>query len=125
VPDKVTWEQAHRVREWLLAVLRFAVTLEPADRAAVLAIAEQMDRLGFPANQPSFSFFVRTSTEFCKSIVAAEGAEKRFALSHYLGKIDDDRLRRAFESVLEARQTAGKSPKTRRRQDLWRGLPIR
>jgi len=34
------------VRNWLLAILRFAVTLQQADRAGVLAMAKDMDRRG-------------------------------------------------------------------------------
>ena len=36
---------AKTLRAWQLALLRFAVTLDNADRLAVLAIAAEMDRL--------------------------------------------------------------------------------
>ena len=34
-----------KVRDWLLAILRFAVTLEQTDRTSVLAMAEEMDHM--------------------------------------------------------------------------------
>ena len=36
---------AKTLRAWHLAILRFAVTLDNADRLAVLAIANEIDRL--------------------------------------------------------------------------------
>ena len=39
---------ARAVRDWQLAILRFAVTLDDADRSAVLAIAREIDDLAPP-----------------------------------------------------------------------------
>src|SRR6266404_4587175 len=51
------------------ATLRFAVTLDNADRLAVMAIAGEIDRLGPPHDsKPDFSLFRRTSTELCAAI---------------------------------------------------------
>jgi hypothetical protein len=41
--DAAAQEESQKIRHWLLAILRFAVTLDPS---AVLAMAEEMDRLG-------------------------------------------------------------------------------
>lgn len=56
---------AKTLRAWQLAVLRFAVTLDNADRLAVMAIANEIDRLATQsgAARPDFSFFRRTSAE--------------------------------------------------------------
>jgi hypothetical protein len=44
-------EVSRAIEEWLLSILRFAITLDELDRAAVLAMATHMDRrtFGFPA----------------------------------------------------------------------------
>jgi hypothetical protein len=55
-----------KVRDWLLAILRFAVTLEQADRATVVTMAKEMDGFG-SRDQTAFAFFVRTSSEFCNA----------------------------------------------------------
>ena len=58
------------IDDWLLAVLRFAVTRDEADRSAVLVLAEAMDRSGAsPARPSSFEFFRRSSIELCRAIV--------------------------------------------------------
>ena len=53
----VEWH-AKTLRSWQLAILRFAVTLDNADRLAVMAIAREIDRLGpHHDSEPDFSFF--------------------------------------------------------------------
>lgn len=54
----VDWH-AKTVRGWQLAILRFAVTLDDADRLAVMAIANEIDRLApqSAAARLDFSFF--------------------------------------------------------------------
>jgi hypothetical protein len=61
---------AGTLRAWHLAVLRYAVTLDNADRLAVLRIAREIDRL-YPRQQDSteFEFFRRTSAELCAAIL--------------------------------------------------------
>jgi hypothetical protein len=38
--------RAGRIREWLLLLLRFAITWDPKDEAAALAMADEIDALG-------------------------------------------------------------------------------
>ena len=61
---------AGTLRAWHLAVLRYAVTLDNADRLAVLRIAREIDRL-YPRQDGStdFEFFRRTSAELCAAIL--------------------------------------------------------
>src|SRR4029077_2683589 len=80
-------EESHRIREWLLGMLRFAVTLERCDRAAVMSLAAEMDRLGASKNQSGFTFFTRTSTKLC--IVAKRDFENLAELWLHLEKIND------------------------------------
>ena len=115
---------ARTVRAWQLAILRFAVTLDNADRLAVMAIASEIDRLG-PRHdgKPDFSFFRRTSTELCAAILQPNELTAAL-LRQYLARIDDDRLKRVFAATIQADQPkvswAGKSFK--RDRGLWRGL---
>ena len=68
VPGK-EWH-AKTLRAWQLAILRFTVTLDNADRLAVMAIASEIDRLGPEQDgKPDFGFFRRTSAELCAAIL--------------------------------------------------------
>jgi hypothetical protein len=84
----------------LLAILRFAVTLEQTDRAAVLAMAEKMDQLGWYANATAFAFFIRTSTELCDAIADRDDPKRIAVFRRHLKRIEDRRLRRALEAAL-------------------------
>ena len=118
---------AKTLRAWQLALLRFAVTLDNADRLAVLAIAAEMDRLHpVQDGKPAFGFFRRTSAELCAAILQPNDHSSTL-LRQFLARIDDDRLRRAFAAALEADQpkVASTSKSIRRDTGLWRGLSTR
>ena len=119
----VTVEQSRQVRDWLLEILRFALTLDPADRAAVMAKAADMDRLGTGKGPSQFTYFVRTSVEFCNRIVDQRIIDKAAVLRGHLRKIDDDRLRRSLEAALT--WTKQVQPRDRSRDNLWKGLAVR
>ena len=53
--------RASRIREWLLLLLRFAITWDPKDEAAALAMTEEIDALGLHWRPSAPSFFRRTS----------------------------------------------------------------
>jgi hypothetical protein len=118
--------RAKRLRAWQLAVLRFAVTLDDADRLATLTIAREIDRPdpGRDGN-PDFRFFRRTSAELCAAIMRPN-RHSPTVLRQYLARIDDDRLRRIFAAAIDAEQPAvapvGKPLKI---DDLWKGLSSR
>jgi hypothetical protein len=118
---------AKTLRAWQLALLRFAVTLDNADRLAVLAIAAEMDRLHpVQDGKLAFGFFRRTSAELCAAILQPNEYSST-PLRQFLARIDDDRLRRAFAAALEADQpkVASTSKSIRRDTGLWRGLSTR
>jgi hypothetical protein len=48
-----------KVREWLLLLLRFAVTREPTDQTMALAVADELDSLGIDLPRTKPSFFVK------------------------------------------------------------------
>lgn len=64
------------LRAWHLAILRFALTHENADRLGVLAIANEIDRLDRPHDvRPCFSFFRRTSAELCAAMMLRQDTD--------------------------------------------------
>ena len=118
---------AGTLRAWHLAILRYAVTLDNADRLAVLRIAHEIDRLD-PRHDGSadFEFFRRTSLEICVAIL--QPSERGSAvLQQYLARIEDDRLKRAIAAAVDAGQPTV-APARRpvgRGNDLWKGLSSR
>src|SRR6266508_2011765 len=129
------WRE-RKVREWLLLLLRFAVTREPSDRSAALAMAEELDSLGVRWRPAGPSFFLRTSDEVCEAIRAVGDGHNNAVLRRHVGRIEDPRLRRAFQAAVGPQQTPavvglqqssepqreGAKSKTRKNRDLWKGL---
>jgi hypothetical protein len=67
--------RSKKVRDWLLAILRFAVTLRDEDRSAVMVAAEEIDRLGKSSeDQSAFKFFRNTSIEICSAILEKQNS---------------------------------------------------
>jgi hypothetical protein len=97
-------QHAKTLRAWQLAILRFAVTLDNADRLTVMAIAGDIDKLGPEHNsKPDFSFFRKTSAELCAAILRPN--ELTFTvLRQHLAQIDEDRLKHVFAATIEANQ---------------------
>ena len=125
VPGK-EWH-ARTLRAWQLAMLRFAVTLDNADRLAVMAIASEIDRLGPEQDgKPDFGFFRRTSAELCAAILRPNELSAAI-LRQYLARIDDDRLQRAFAAAIETSElkTSSAGKPFKRNHGLWRGLSPR
>jgi hypothetical protein len=123
--DPSASEQVRRIREWLLGILRFAVTLEQRDRAAVMCLAAEMDRLGASTTQSGFSYFTRTSTKLSDCIAAKDDFDKLAELCLYVEKIDDRRLRRALEGALFAKRKKSVRPRQPDREYLWKGLAVK
>jgi hypothetical protein len=89
--------RAGRIREWLLLLLRFAITCDPKDQAAAFAVADELDALGHQWRPSAPSFFRRTSSEVCKMIIALDDPRRITILKKHIARIDDPRLRRAFQ----------------------------
>ncbi|THD71460.1 MAG: hypothetical protein E7813_05460 [Bradyrhizobium sp.] len=115
---------AKTLRAWQLAILRFALTLDNADRLAVMAIASEIDRLG-PQNEAKldFDFFQRTSAGLCAAILQPDELNAAI-LRQYLARIDDERLKRSFAAAMQPEQpnTSSASKPVKRDNGLWRGL---
>jgi len=121
-------EQHNRMlRSWQLAILRFAVTLDNADRLRVVAVANQIDRLGRQhEDEPEFGFFRNTSSEVCAAILQRDETAD-VILRQCLARIDDLRLKRALAAALGFEQGEPGSVKrpSKPATDLWRGLSSR
>jgi hypothetical protein len=119
-PDPKVWN-------WLLAILRFAVTRAPSDRESVIALAQRMDRAGSGGHPTGFTYFVRTSAEFCDAIAAGADAGEPHRLNRHLGMIDDRRLREALAAAVDPERMVAKraEAKARDRAALWKGLASR
>jgi hypothetical protein len=118
---------AKTLRAWQLAVLRLALTLDNADRLAVLMIAREIDRIDPRCgSNPDFGFFRRTSAELCAAIIRPT-EEASAVLRQYLARIDDPRLRRIFAAAFDAEQPAAApiDKPFRRESGLWNGLSAR
>ena len=100
--DLDSW-RAKKVKDWLLAILRFAVTMEQADQSTVLAIADEMDRSGFHVNKTAFTFFGRTSSALCRAIADQDDPQRVAILRRHIGRIEDYRLRRALAAAIDLR----------------------
>jgi len=118
---------AGTLRAWHLAILRYAVTRDNADRLAVFRIALEIDSLEPRQDNPkNFEFFRRTSVELCGAILQPDAGASAI-LQQYVARIDDDRLKRAFAAAIDASEPAA-SPAgraVRRGNDLWKGLASR
>ena len=113
------------VRSWHLAVLRFAVTRDNADRLGVLAIANEIDGLGRQHEESNhFEFFRKTSLKLCAAILQQDETAE-VVLREYLTQIDDVRLKRALAAALGLGREAREKGRSNTSAALWRGLPTR
>jgi len=126
--DSHDW-RGRKLQEWLLLLLRYAVTREPSDRSAALAMADELDSLGGQWRPAAPRFFLRTSDEVCGAVLTIGDRRSHEVLRRHAARIDDLRLRRAFEAAVlhqtkEPRRPQAKR-KRRKNQDLWKGLAAR
>lgn len=125
--DCLCERQKRTLRAWLLAVLRFALTLDDADRLAVLACATELDKRGPQQREKAdFRFFHWTSRELCAAIVDRSLPSSPGVMRQHLARIDDDRLKRTFATAIDIDIPIDK-PKSdarpaKRVNDLWKGL---
>jgi hypothetical protein len=127
VKTEISDWHARTVRAWLLAMLRFATTLDDDDKLAVFAAATEIDKLSTQHTGPcGFRFFHRTSAEVCSAVVNPRQVGSTAVLHRHLERIKDERIKRAFMAVLGLEETATKpkikSIEARSRDNLWKGL---
>lgn len=97
--------KARRIKEWLLALLRFAFTLAPFDQAFVLALAEELDAFGCQPKRARSCFFFRTSAELCVAIENPNYPQRAFVLARFLSRISDPRLKKALTAATNVKST--------------------
>jgi hypothetical protein len=132
VTDKKLSDEPHEphawlIRAWHLAILRFAVTLDNADKLGVFAVAVEIDRLGGSCGaERQFGFFRKKSADLCAAILR-QNQTAEATLRQYLADIDDVRLKRVFAAAMAMEQLDATAVKRRSRPEnnLWRGLPSR
>jgi hypothetical protein len=119
--DAPDW-RSRQVREWLLLLLRFAVTRDARDESAVLSLAHELDSLGLGWVPSAPTFFRRTSSELCKAIAAPDDPGRQAVIKRHLARIDDIRLRQAFQAAIDREQGSRRAARKNPRRDLWAGL---
>ena len=118
--DPQDWA-ARQVREWLLLLLRFAVTTDPKDLSATLALADEIDARGLQWRPSAPTFFRRTTTEVCNAITTVDDPNSAPILKRHLARIDNPVLKRAFRAAVNIDERNASSQRNSR--DLWIGLP--
>jgi hypothetical protein len=96
-PDDLRERQ---VRNWLLLLLRFAITRGSEDRLAALTAADELDASA-ATGRGAPRFFSRTTKEVCEAILAPGDPHSHDALRRHADRIEDPRLRRAFEAAVD------------------------
>lgn len=103
------WRE-RRIREWLLLLLRFAITRQPSDRTAALAMADELDSLGGNWRPRAPRFFFKTTSEVCNAIIeSGDGTNTNAVLRTHASRIIDPRLRQAFRAAVGLRVTSSHS----------------
>lgn len=120
--------ERHRklLHAWQLAVLRYTVTLNDADRLNVLALAAEVDRLDGRLDESSLHFFRRTSVDLCAALLTRCG-DADAVIRRFHAELDEPRLKAAFAAaagIAVADQVAAKRAQ-KRDAALFRGLPLR
>jgi hypothetical protein len=120
---------ALKIREWLLVLLRFAVTRQQSDHAIALTIADELDAVGGQWRPAAPRFFTRTTDEICAAIATLVDGQDGIVLRRHIQHIEEPRLQRAFQAAVGLVET--REPDRRREtrpparnKDLWRGLPV-
>ena len=115
--------QQQKIRDWLLLLLRFAITRDPKDEAAVFAMADEIDALGLHWRPSEPGFFLRTSREVCMAIAEPASPRRTAILRKHGRRIDDPRLRHTFQAAVSLHPSAVRSKRIGlKRSDLWKGL---
>jgi hypothetical protein len=113
-----------RIRAWLLALLRYAITLDDEDRLAALAAASEIDKSD-PRRSGDFQFFHRTSASLCEAVANPVRGNLDVVRCH-LNRMSDERMKRAFAAVLDLDRTvaqpAARTLRGPERHELWKGL---
>jgi hypothetical protein len=111
-----------RIDDWLLALLKFAITRDTTDRTAAIELARQMDA-GETGATASITYFVRTTVEVCQAIAWGNNRRRVPVLRRHFARIENPRLRKAFGAAIGLEESdASRSSQASSREYLWKGL---
>lgn len=116
------------VQDWLFLVLRYVVSREARDRAAVWELAGRMDTLSEHGEQETFRFFRSYSERLCAAIAEPNIPGHRETLMAHARRIGQSPLQQAFLLIcrLESREkVTSRAGRTNSRSELWKGLQRR
>jgi hypothetical protein len=105
--DRLQGGLASLIREWLLLLLRFAITRDPRDEVAALIMAREIDCLGRQLGRSAPTFFRRSSSELCKAVAGPDSPEREVVLRRHLARIEDPRIKSALQAAVRAGGSAG------------------
>jgi hypothetical protein len=112
--------------DWLLAIIRFAATEDVHDQQAIFALAGQLDSGLRQDHRAAPTFFVRTSKNLLCAILKPTDPQSITLLKQHSGRIDNIRLRRAFNAAVGLEEEPIALRRThkgvRSRDNLWRNL---
>lgn len=117
------------LRSWLLATLRFAVTLRSEDKLFLLGVAAELDKQGTDSvcSERCFNFFQRTSIGICQAIVSEDSLNRTSILQQHLARISEERLMLAFAAAVSVEYPFARPGMARKSKvnKLWKGLSPR
>jgi len=107
-----------KLRDWMFALLRFAVTHDPQDQVNALMLACELDTRDASGE---VTFFQRTTSAICHATLVRDRSSERI-LSQFFRRIGDDRLRGAFIAIFAMKNPAksdGKDQRPPPRASIW------
>jgi hypothetical protein len=121
--DRPTIDEQNRqkIDDWLLVLLRFAITRDTADRTAGVEFARLLDA-GETGAMRSATFFARTTVELCQAIGENDRSQISI-LRRHLARIENPRLRNTFRAALGLEASDAPRSQALSRAYLWQGLP--
>lgn len=126
--DLQDWQE-RKIQEWLLLLLRYAITRAPADLTAAQAMADELDCVGVWGDCAP-RFFRRTSHDVCDAMGEVGDEHDHPVLRTLAARIDHTRLRHAFEAAVGLRPKVtplkpAQNLNLRKYRGLWDGLAQR
>jgi len=120
--DRLAIDEQNRqkIDDWLLALLRFAITRDTADRTAAVEFARLLDA-GETGAMRSATFFARTTVEVCQAIGANDRSQISI-LRRHLARIENPRLRNAFRAAVGLEASDAPPSQALSRAYFWEGL---
>jgi hypothetical protein len=85
-------------------------------------MADEIDALGHQSRPSAPTFFRRASGEVCEAINALEDPRRITILKKHIARIDDPRLRRAFQAAVDLERGSRPAATEHKHQHFWAGM---